>query len=208
MNYRIYKPKDKLWVDESGAQIPNNRINKVERLHERCAGKIIKQALDINKRLLSFNQMLSELSQEAFDAYMQSKGIDKKTKGNFTWYNFDRSVKIEVNVNEPIVFDDLTITAAKTVLDEFLGQEITSKNDFVKPMIIDAFKSQRNGSLDVKQVLKLTKWEDRVNKPSFTKAMNLIREAIRRPKTKTYRRVWIKSKDGDYKIVELNLSKM
>jgi Protein of unknown function (DUF3164) len=208
MNYKIHKPKDKFWIDESGTQIPVNRINRVERLHERYAGKIIKQALDLNKRLLAFNQMLSELSQDAFDAYMASKGIDKKTKGNFTWFNFDRSVKIEVNVNEPIVFDSLVITAAKHKLDLFLDQSIDSKNNFVKAMIIEAFETQRNGYLDVKQVLKLTSYENRIKHPLFTEAIKLIREAIRRPKTKIYRRVWLKNSDGKYKIVELNLSKM
>jgi len=208
MNYTIYKPKDKFWQDEQGTAIPVNRINRVERMHERYAGKIVKKALDLNKRLLDFSTMLAELSQEAFDGYMASKGIDKKTKGNFTWYNFDRSVKIEVNVNEPIVFDSLTITAAKEKLDAFLDKNIGAKNDFVKAMVIEAFQTQRDGNLDVKQVLKLTAHENRIKNPLFTEAITLIREAIRRPKSKIYRRVWLREADGKYKNVELNLSRM
>ncbi len=131
MKYNQQKASDKVWNDESGTGIPYNRTTKVERLHERSSAKIAKLALDVNKRLVAFNDVISDLSQEAYDAYMQSKGIDKKTKGNYTWYNFDRSIKIEINVNQPIVFDSLTITAAKEKLDEFLDANIESKNHFL-----------------------------------------------------------------------------
>tara|TARA_R110002126_G_scaffold78629_1_gene195626 strand:+ start:13052 stop:13678 length:627 start_codon:yes stop_codon:yes gene_type:complete len=208
MKYNQQKASDKVWTDESGTEIPYNRTTKVERLHERSSAKIAKAALDVNKRLVAFNDLISQLSQEAYDAYMQSKGISKKTKGNYTWYNFDRSIKIEINVNEPIVFDSLTITAAKEKLDEFLDANIESKNAFIKEMIIDAFETQRSGSLDTKQVLKLTSYEDKVKSPKFSEAIKLIREAIRRPKSKTYRRVWILGQDGKYQNVELNLSSL
>tara|TARA_R110002051_G_scaffold325727_1_gene430545 strand:- start:1565 stop:2191 length:627 start_codon:yes stop_codon:yes gene_type:complete len=208
MKYNQQKASDKVWTDESGTEIPYNRTTKVERLHERSSAKIVKAALDVNKRLQALDDLLTELSQEAYDAYMKSKNVTKKAKGNYTWYNFDRSIKIEVNVSEPIVFDSLTITAAKQKLDEFLDANIESKNTFIKQMIIDAFETQRSGSLDTKQVLKLTSYEDKVKSPKFSEAIKLIREAIRRPKSKTYRRVWIKDEDGKYQNVELNLSSL
>lgn len=208
MNYNNQKASDKIWTDENGTEIPYSRTTKVERLHERSSNKVVKAALDVNKRLHALNDLLVDLSQEAYDSYMKSKGIDKKSKGNYTWYNFDRSVKIEVNVSEPIVFDSLTITAAKEKLDEFLDANIESKNSFIKQMIIDAFETQRSGSLDTKQVLKLTSYEDKVKSPKFSEAIKLIREAIRRPKSKTYRRVWVKDEDGKYQNVELNLSSL
>ena len=208
MSYTTQKASDKIWTDESGMEIPYNRTTKVERLHERSSYKIIKAALDINKRLMAFNELIATLSQEAYDSYMKSKGIDKITKGNYTWYNFDRSIKIEINVNEPIVFDSLTITAAKQKFDEFLSESIESKNQFIKSMIIDAFEAQRSGNLDTKQVLKLTRYEDKVKSPKFSEAIKLIREAIRRPKSKTYRRVWMKDASGKYENIELNLSSL
>lgn len=208
MNYNIQKASDKVWTDESGTEIPYNRTTKVERLHERSANKIVKASLDVNKRLHALNDLLSDLSKEAYEAYMFSKGIEKKSKGNYTWFNFDRSIKIEVNVSEPIVFDSLTITAAKEKLDEFLDANIESKNEFIKQMVIDAFETQRAGNLDTKQVLKLTRYEDKVKSPKFSEAIKLIREAIRRPKSKTYRRVWIKDEAGKYQNIELNLSSL
>lgn len=91
----IQKPKDKTWYDEGNTPIPYNRINKVERLHERSSAKILKEALNINERLNNFKSMIRQLSQEAYDAYMESKDVNKKSKGNYTWFNFNRSIKIE-----------------------------------------------------------------------------------------------------------------
>lgn len=194
------------WQDESGALIPYNRTTKSERLMERSSQRILKSALTLNAKLTAFKDMIRELSQEAYDAFMAEKTSTRKSKGNFTWFNFDRSIKIEVSVNEPIQFDSLTITAAKDKFDAFLDANIESKNEFAKQMVIDAFETQRSGNLDTKRVMNLTRYVSKINDPLFTEAVKLINESIRRPKTKTYFRVWQKDEAGEYQNVELNLS--
>jgi hypothetical protein len=200
--------KDLKWIDESGTVIPFNRITPTEKLFERSTAKLLKGALAINKQLADFKKMIQELSAEAFEAFMKSKEITKESKGNFTWYNFNRSIKIEVSNSEPIKFDDLTILAAKDYLDQFLNENIESKNEFVKDMIKDAFSTQRNGQLDVKQVLKITKYKVRVGNELFTKACDCIIEAIRRPSSKTYFRIWQKDENGKYQNIDLNISSL
>jgi hypothetical protein len=207
LSYNQQRSKDQFWKDEAGVKIPYNRTTKVERLHERSSAKVTKAAIAVHKKLVALNTLLSEASQESYDTYMQSKGITKKGKGNYMWYNFDRSIKIEVNVNQPIVFDSLTITAAKEKLDEFLDDELASKNEFVKSMVMEAFETSK-GSLDTKKILSLTKHEERIKSPLFSESCALINQAIRRPTSKTYRRVWVKNEAGKYQAVELNLSSL
>ena len=74
-------------------------------------------------------------------------------------------------------------------------------------MVIEAFETSK-GAIDTKKVLSLTKHKDRVNNKLFSEAVLLINQAIRRPKSKTYRRVWIKDGSGKYQNVELNLSSL
>lgn len=201
-----YKSSDAEWLDEAGTAIPYNRTTKAERLMERSSARLLKGALAINLKLNEFKQEIRDLSQEAYDAFMEEKNSTKEGKGNFTWYNFNRSIKIEVSVNEPIQFDDLTIAAAKDKFDTFLDENVQSKNEFVKEMINSAFETQRAGKLDVKQVMNLTRYQSKINDPLFTEAVNLINQAIRRPKSKTYFRVWMRDEAGEYQNVELNLS--
>ncbi|MBV7268401.1 DUF3164 family protein [Winogradskyella luteola] len=198
--------RDKEWIDESGVSIPYNRTTKAERLHERSSARILKSAISLNKKLSEFKNLIRKLSDEAYKVFMKEKNSKTKTKGNFTWYNFDRSIKIEVSISEPIRFDDLTIEAAKSKFDEFLDQNIESKNDFVKEMITDAFETQRSGKMDVKQVMNLSRYESKINDPLFSEAVALINQAVRKPKSKTYFRVWQKDEHGEYQNVDLNLS--
>ena len=119
--------KDNKWTDESGTIIPFNRLTSTEKLFERSSAKLLKGALSLNKQLKEYKTEIQELSTEAFEAFMKSKEIIKESKGNFTWFNFNRSIKIEVSNSEPIKFDDLTIQAAKNYLDQFLNENIESK---------------------------------------------------------------------------------
>lgn len=194
-----------MWTDESGTQIPVNRLTKAEKLMERHSYKLLSGAQKLNADLVAFKQLLIELSNEAYEVFMAEKEA-KHTKGNFTWYNFNRTIKIEVAISDRIEFDDLTIEAAKARFDEFLKANITSKNEFVKDMILDAFQTERKGKLDVKRVLQLTRYEDRINDALFSEAVQLINEAIRRPSSKTYFRIWLKDESGKYQNIDLNLS--
>lgn len=202
------KSKDATWYDEAGTAIPYNRTTKAERLMERYSAKILKEAEFVNNRLAIFKEDVRKMCQQAYDAFMDEKEITRETKGNFTWYNFNRTIKIDVAINERIEFDDLTIEAAKAKFDEFLEENITSKNEFAKQMVIDAFETQRNNKLDTKRVMQLTRYEKKINDPLFSEAVALINEAIRRPESKTYFRVWKKGIDGSYENVDLNFSSL
>jgi len=202
----VQKVKDGEWCNEAGQHIPVNRLTPSEKLMEKYSAKLLKDAINLNAKLKQFKDAIRDMSQEAYNAFMEEKTTNRETKGNFTWYNFDRSIKIEVSVNQPIKFDDLTITKAKQKFDVFLDANITSKNAFVKEMIINAFETQRTGSLDVKKVMDITRYESKVNDPLFSEAVALINSAIRRPKTKTYFRVWQRNQAGEYDNIDLNIS--
>ena len=92
---------------------------------------------------------------------MQEKENDKKGKGNFTWFNFDRSIKVEVSISDRIEFDDLGIIACKDKLNEFLDSNIESKDDAVKSMILDAFNNTK-GELDAKKVMNLLRYKSKI----------------------------------------------
>jgi len=205
---KTFKTSDQMWEDESGVSIPFNRITKAERLMERHSAKILRDALAANNKLIALRDTISDLSMEAYQAFMEEKNSNKETKGNFSWFNFNRSIKIEVSISEPIKFDDLTIQAAKQKFDVFFDGNVTSKNDYVKPMILDAFQTQRSGNLDTGKILSLIRHERKINDPLFSEAVSLIQESIRRPKSKTYYRVWLKDETGAYKNIDLNLSSL
>jgi hypothetical protein len=200
------KTTDPNWIDENGQAIPVKRITKCEKLMEQKSTSLLKGSKSINQHLIGFKKDIKAICEEVEKASLAENGVVKEnSKGNLTWYNFDRSIKVERSVSEPVKFDELTISAAKAKLDEFLNEAIESKFNFAKDMILTAFETTK-GQLDPKKITPLTRYESKVNHPLFTEACKLIQQALRRPDSKTYYRIWAKDADGKYQAVELNFS--
>jgi len=197
--------KQEKWKDESKMEVPYKRISKAERLMEIKSHSLLTEAKGINSGLQDFKNRIKAICEEVYSAFMLENNVKSNSKGNFTWYNFDRTIKVEVAISEPVKFDDMAIQASKEKLDEFLESAVDSKIDFVKDLIKDAF-STSNGKLDAKRVLGLLRYKSRVTSPLFLEAMDLIEKGIRRPESKTYFRIWEKDTDGKYQAVELNFS--
>lgn len=201
----VHTTKDKVWVDEAGTRIPFNRVTKVERLKERQAASLHVEAVRINKQLASFKEKIRKICDEVYAAVMAENGAKTDAKGNFTWYNFDRSIKVEVNINDRIDFDDLTIKASKEKFDEFLDDNIEGKAEFAKELVSDAFSTSR-GKLDAKKVLSLLKYRQKIKDAKFQEAITLLEKSIRRPGSRTYFRIWQLDAEGKYQNIDLNFS--
>lgn len=202
----IQKVKSQKWFDESGQSVPVDYISTGVRLKERLIGKSAKKATSLHGKLKDFKQELAEDCDRIYKAMMEEHKVSGDSKGNFTMFNFDRSVKIEVSVSERIEFDDLTIKACKEKLNSFIEENVDSKKEFVKQLVQDAFSTSR-GRLDAKKVMSLLKYRAKIKDKLFQDALNLIEESIRRPDSRRYYRIWQRNEDtGDYDVIDLNFS--
>jgi hypothetical protein len=201
----IQTKKEKSWYDESGTLIPYNRLTKLELMREREIGRLLKDAMFINKKLKEFKDSVRIATEAIVDQFMAEKGIETIGKGNVTLFNFDRSVKVEVSISDRIEFDDLTMKACKEKFDSFLADNVEERQEFIKEMVNDAFSTSR-GKLDSKKVMGLLKYESKVKDAKFQEAMNLLKESIRRPDSRVYYRVWLKDESGEYQNIDLNFS--
>ena len=201
----IQTSNDKTWKDEAGVGVPYSRTTAIERLKERRAAYMLKQAKRVNKQLCDLKETIEKYSDEILEAVMEENNIKVNRKGNFTFFNFDRSIKIEVSVHSMIAFDDLTIQAAQAKFMEFVDRNVETNNQFVKELIFDAFQNTK-GKLDVKKILTLVKYRSKIDNKLFHEATGLIEKAIRRPSKKTYFKIWERQENGQYKAIELNFS--
>lgn len=199
---------EKFWIDESGTQIPYNRTTTSERMKERYAFKLLTEAEKINTQLGSFKELMTKIVDEVIEAARKENNVKLEGKGNYTWYNFNRSIKIEVNVNEAIKFDEITIESAKEKLMGLIRTNI-SGDDFIISIVEDAFQTSR-GKLDPRKILGLRKHTERINNKELKKeweaVMKLIDQSISRPSSKSYFKVWKIDEEGKYQPVELNFS--
>lgn len=200
------KKTDPLWKDETGMQIPFTRTTASERLRERTAHSILKKANIINEELKAFKEIIKKASDEVYNSILkEEKTIKKDTKGNFTWYSFDRGIKVEVAINERIEFDEILIGLCKQKLDEFIDDNLSGVDSFVKSLVNDAFHNTK-GRLDSKKVMSLLKHRSKIKDHRYQEAMEHLEKSIKRPDSKTYYRIAVKNEEGKYDYVELNFS--
>lgn len=208
MDIRQQTSRDKLWNDETGANIPYSRITPLERKTEKIVAGLARTALSLNRQLSEFKTAIREKTEELYNDFLKANGGKiGKNKGGATFYLFDRSVKVEVSVNEPIKFDENLISLAKQKIDEYLDSKLVTDDEVFRGQMIDAF-SRSHGQLDVNKILRLRKWAPRVKDKSYHEAIALIDQAITRPKSKEYFRVWIKDESGAYKDITLQFSNL
>lgn len=206
MNIVKQKSSDKVWTDENGTQVQYSRTTKVERLMETSSYKIATKAVSLHKKLADFKQELAQLHQEAYECYLQENNIDAKDrKGNFSWFNFDRSIKVEGTISERIEFDEMAVKASKELLYEFLSDNVQSEDEMIKEMVMSAFETT-NGRLDTKRVFSLIRYKSKIKNKKFHHAVGLLENGIRRPDSKIYFRTSLKNADGKYEAIDLNFS--
>ncbi|HCN84482.1 MAG TPA: hypothetical protein DIT07_12800 [Sphingobacteriaceae bacterium] len=193
------------WTDETGTPIPFNRLSKSEKLKEQLSGVLFKKALKNNQSLLDLKKEIDQALFSVRESLLEDKLLHKTTKGNFTWYNFDRSIKIEVNVNETITFDEGMIAAARECLDSFISKNVQGTDEVVRTLINSAFHNTKGG-LDSKKVLSLIKYRTKIKAADFQRALNLIEQSVSRPSSKRYFRIWAKDAAGQYQNIDLNFS--
>lgn len=196
------------WTDESGIQIPYNRTTKLERLLERSVYSLFDKSLKAHEQLKKLKDDITGVVSEIVEMAREEHAVKLNGKGNYTFYNFDRSLKVEVSVNELIRFDDLKLESAKEVLITLVRKNVIG-DDFILGLVEDAFQTSR-GRLDTRKILGLKKHTKRIKtkeiREEWQKAMTLIDEAISRPDSKTYYRVWYRDEAGVYQAVNLNFA--
>lgn len=203
---KIHKPGDSHWTDEKGIQVPVSRVTKAEKNREKSTARLLNGALKLNEQLKAFKQEVFEITSKLYREHMEASGLDgKDMKGNWTLYNFDRSIKVDVSVKDRIEFDDLEIEAAKQKFNTFLDQNVSATDEFIKDLIMDAFNTSK-GKLDVKKVTSLLGYRTRVKEPLFQEALDHIENGMRRPSSKTYFQVFARCEDGSYEAINLNFS--
>jgi hypothetical protein len=205
MNISKQKPKTD-WQDEAGKTMPYSSIKNSEKVYEMELFAVAKKALKVHNELEKLKAFIQASVNKCIDAFHRDyKGKKTEFKGNYTIRNFNDTIKVEVSVSNPISFDDMTIQKARETFKEFLADGVTTKDDTIKQMVLDAFETSR-GRLDVDKIMSLKRYSDRIDDPRWKKAMKLIDQAIRRPSTAKYFRVWVKDDAGKYQNITLALA--
>lgn len=209
-NVKIHTSKDSVWVNAAGDQVPLKFVPKSDKQKEAHAGKIYRAALNVEKVLNEFydlmREALEEIQKVVKEEYeLKAKKEKKQGKGSFTWYNFDKSLKVEADVNDIVKWDEALMTEALQLLNQYIDNSLNETNVLIKKLINDAFANSK-GMIDSRKVFQLLKYEKEIRSTKFQKACELMKAAQGIDKTKLYMRVWERTESGEYRNINLNFS--
>lgn len=209
---KIHTAKDATWINAAGDAVPVKFVPKTDKLKETLAARVHKAALNAEAVLHNLYQLMNEcfkqVSEMVKTEYEIKNGKQKKAgKGSFTWFNFDKSIKIEANINDIVKWDGALMTEAKQQLDNYISSNMSEANELISGLVTSAF-SNSQGMIDTGKVFQILRYQDKIKAKTFQKACELMKQAQSIDKTKLYMRVWEKTETGEYRNISLNFSSL
>lgn len=202
------RQQGEFWTDEAGNKIPANRLTVAEKTREKGAYDLAKKAAKVSNDLAKFKAYVMDVCNQVVTTVLAELKREPNKKGNYTWYNFDQSIKVECDVNEAIRFDPILIEAAKEKLFNVMSENISGDEVF-KEVVLDAF-STTSGKLDTRKVLGLRKYTTKIKsklvREEWSGAMEIIDRSITRPESRTYYRISIKNDQGEFVAIPLDFA--
>ena len=206
---KIYTTKDSTWVNAAGDKVPVKFVPPADKVKETFAGKIYKSAMHAEATLSAFHAMLngafSEVNKLIREEYELKYNKKKEGKGNVTWFSFDRSIKVEAEVNDIVKWDQAMMTEALQLLNTYISTNMSETNELIAGLVQSAFANSK-GMIDTGKVFQILKHQDKIKNKGFQKACEMIKQAQSIDRTKLYMRVWEKVEDGSYRNINLNFS--
>lgn len=199
----IQKNTSKTWLDHRGNEVPRDYVPKFDRYNEIQVSKIFNAAIKLNEQIARFKAMSYEIADALYAEMLREANIEPTSrKGNYTLTSFDKSVRIEVNINELIEFDE-NINLAQIKLREFIEKKTKGVDIDIVALINNAFTT-RKGRLDKARIFGL--FSLNIQDPIWNEAMELIRKSINRNMTVRYMEIAEKDENGRYNPIRLNFA--
>jgi hypothetical protein len=199
----IQKKSDKMWKNHKGNDVPREYVPAFEVTKESAVAKIFKSAETINNQLLKFKSLAFSVTDSLYTQMLADANINSgDKKGNYTIYNFDKSVKVEVNVSDRIEFGE-EINFAQIKLNEFIQVKTAGGDSELHELISNAFTTNK-GRLDTKRILSL--FTLKITHTLWVEAMELIKKAIQTNSSVRYLTVSTRDENGKYNLLNLNFS--
>jgi len=126
-------------------------------------------------------------------------------KGNVTLHSFDGEIRIQRSKADVRHFDE-RIQVAKELIDECIHSWSDGANPNLMTMVDMAFKVNKQGNIDVNQVLTLGRLD--IQDDNWEQAMKAARDAIQVTGSAPYLRFYRRNSSEEYSPIVLEFSKL
>lgn len=199
------------WAQEDGSLVEKKRLFPHEIKAERSAVRLFNQAIKIQNLLAEMIEDAEKSVANVQESYMKAKSPEKleedlETK-SFTFYSFNRDIKIERIVQALTGYKEEDIALSKEYFEKFITEfeGPVEKIEILKELVMSAFTT-KSGKFDYKKLDALLGYKEKIGDETFQKAIQLLEEARYNKKLKSYYNIYFRNDDGVYQQVNLRLS--
>lgn len=201
------------WTEQDGNQVEKGRLFTDEIRAERHAVKLFNLGFKIQESLKALVSEAELRTENVRIAYLRRKDPEKleedQSGKGFTFYSFNRDIKIEKVVSVTAGYKEEDVALSKDnfekYLEKFDGVEAEVNIDILKELVLSAFTTSR-GKLDYKKLDQLLGYKEKIDDIPFQKACSLLEEAKFNNKPKVYYNISFRNEEGTYEQVNLKLS--
>ena len=193
--------------NSQGHLVPVDLVSDIDKTRDELVQEIIADAERLREQMAAFKRgAMADLS--AFvDLSAEKYGVKMGgTKGNVTFMSFDGRHKIQIAVNECLVFDE-RLQIAKKLVDECIHKWSEGSGAEIRALVEHAFQTDKEGKISVGRVLGLTRLN--INDEQWKSAMQAVHDSMQVAGTTTYMRIYRRVGDSEqYEQLSLDLSKL
>nr|WP_213680099.1 DUF3164 family protein [Serratia marcescens] len=202
MNQEIEQPGYR--KNAQGHLVPENLIRPVDKLRDDVVLKLIESAKVVRQQMAAFKiEALAQIA-DFVDLSASEYGVEfGGAKGNVLLTSFDGRYQVRRAVGDHRVFDE-RIQAAKSLIDECVIKWSDGANDNLKALVDHAFRVNKQGRIDVNQVLSLR--QIAIDDPRWQEAMDAIADSIQVTGTSQYLRLYERQANGKYEQISLDIA--
>lgn len=193
-------------ANAQGHLVPLSQIKEIDLLRDDVVMNIVEAAKKTQTALIEFKSL--SMAQVADFVDLSAQEFDVRyggTKGNVTLLSFDGKYKVQRSIGEHRVFDE-RIQAAKAKIDDCIKRWSEGSSDQIKALVDLAFRVDKQGNIDVNQVLSLRQLN--IDDSEWIEAMDAIADSIKVVGKTPYLRVYERQGDGQYKQIALDIAKL
>ncbi|WP_095835548.1 DUF3164 family protein [Brenneria goodwinii] len=193
-------------LNSLGHLVPEDLIKPIDKLRDDVVLNIVNKAKEQRKAMAEFKiESMAEIA-DFVDLSASEYGVEYGgAKGNVLLSSFDGHYQVRRAVGDHRVFDE-RIQAAKKILDDLVIRWGADADPKIKAIINHAFRVNKQGRIDVNQVLSLRQID--IDDPEWQSAMSAIADSIQVSGTSQYLRIYERKQDGQYQQINLDIAKV
>jgi len=193
-------------MNAQGHLVPVHLIKPIDQLRDDTVLSIIEQGKELRLTMANKKAQFMNMVNDFVDLSAEQYGLNwGGKKGNVSLTSFCGNYRVQKAKSEHRVFDE-RIQAAKAQIDSCIERWAEGASDQIKALVEHAFRVNKQGRIDVNQVLSLRQLD--ISDDEWQQAMEAISDSIQVSGSSSYLRLYEKTDDGSFKQISLDFTKM